>query len=61
MVGDPTATPVTCTGVAVVVAPAGMVTEAGLTVALVVSLLERLTVRPPAGAAVDNVTVRGAD
>jgi hypothetical protein len=50
--------PVTVGCVAGVVAPAAMETLAGDTVTLVLSLLARLTVTPPVGAAADRVTVR---
>ena len=53
--GPPTATPVTGTGT--LVAPAANVTVAG-TVALLVSLELRLTVKPPAGAGPDRFNVR---
>src|ERR1017187_377825 len=52
--------PVTCGAVAGLVAPAAIVTVAG-TVTFVVSLLDRLTVTPPAGAAADRVTVKFVD
>ena len=55
MVAAPAATPVTVTGT--VVAPALIVTIAG-TVAEAALLDARLTVIPPAGAAVDKVSVR---
>jgi hypothetical protein len=53
--------PVTVGCVAGVVAPAAMKTLAGDTVTLVLSLLARLTVTPPAGAFWDRVTVNGFD
>lgn len=55
IVAEPNATPVTWGWVAGVVWPAAMVTEE-VTVAFVGSLLVRLMVTPPDGAAVDNVT-----
>ena len=60
MVADPTPAPVTCGCVAGVVAPAAIDTLAG-TVTLDGSLLSRVTVSPPAGAACDKVTANTAD
>jgi hypothetical protein len=60
MVADPIATAVTCGCVAGVVLPAAINTLAGI-VTLVVSLLARLTVTPPAGAACVRVTAKVAD
>ena len=54
-------TPVTCGCAAGVVCPAATVTLAGEIVTLVVSLLLKLTVTPPAGAAVPRVTAKAAD
>src|SRR6185436_438547 len=53
--------PVTCGGVAAVVAPCGMTTLAGVTVTFEVSLLARVTVTPPAGAGADSTTTKAAD
>ena len=58
MLADPMPVPVNCGGVAGVVAPAAMVTVAGDTVTLVVSLLASVTVTPPAGAGADRVISR---
>src|ERR1017187_8957553 len=52
--------PVTCGAVVGLVAPAAIVTVAG-TVTFVVSLLDRLMVTPPAGAACARVTCKFAD
>jgi hypothetical protein len=60
MVADPIATAVTCGCVAGVVLPAAINTLAGI-VTLVVSLLARLTVTPPAGAACDRLTANVGD
>ena len=60
MVADPMPVPVTWGCAAGAVAPAAMKTLAG-TVTLAVSLLLRLTVTPPAGAAWDRVTANAAD
>ena len=57
IVAAPTFTAVNCGCAAGCVAPAGMVTEVGVTVSLCVSLLARFTVVPPAGAGLDKVTV----
>ena len=57
---DPIPAPLTCGCVAGVVAPAAMETLAGA-VTLVVSLLARFTVKPPAGAGADRVTVNALD
>ena len=57
--GDPAASPVTCGAVAGVVAPAAMVTEEGLTVALAESLASVTVTAAAAGA--DRVTCRFAD
>ena len=54
MVAEPMPAPVTCGALAGVVKPAPMNTLAGVTT-LDVSLLTKLTVTPPAGAAVDKV------
>ena len=54
-------TPVTWGCVAGVVAPCAMVTDAGEMVTFDVSLLDRFTVTPPAGAAVPRVTFRLVD
>jgi hypothetical protein len=59
-VADPIPAPVTCGCVAGVVAPAAIKTLAG-TVTLVVSLLARFTVTPPAGAGCDRATANVAD
>src|SRR5437762_2962306 len=57
MLADPIPAPVTCGCDAGAVAPAAMETLAG-TVTLLVSLLNRLTVKPPAGAGDDRFSVR---
>jgi hypothetical protein len=57
IVAVPTFTPVNCGCAAGCVSPCGIVTEAGVTVTLLVSLLARFTVVPPAGAGLDKVTV----
>ena len=61
MFADPTLMPVTCGWAAGVVVPAAMKTLAGFTVALAESLLVRVTVTPPAGAAAGKVTANAAD
>src|SRR5215472_16258189 len=61
MFADPKLTPVTCGCVAGVVCPAAILTLAGDTVTLVVSLLLSVTVTPPAGAAVPRVIAKAAD
>ena len=61
MLADPKLTPVTCGCEAGVVCPAAMLTVAGDTVTLPVSLLDNDTVTPPAGAAVGRVTAKAAD
>ena len=53
-------TPVTCGCVAGVVCPAAIVTVVGEIVTLAVSLLDKATVTPPAGAAAGNVTANAA-
>jgi hypothetical protein len=60
MVADPIPAPVTCGCVAGVVAPGAMETL-GVTVTLERSLLSRVTITPPAGAACDRVTANVAD
>ena len=60
MVADPIPAPVTWGCTAGVVAPAAIDTLAG-TVTLDGSLLSRVTVTPPAGAACDKVTAKSAD
>ena len=61
MLADPKLTPLTCGCVDGVVCPAAMLTLVGDTVTFVVSLLLRVTVTPPAGAAVPSVTANCAD
>ena len=61
IVADPIPAPVTWGCVDSCVAPAGMTTLAGDTVTLEMSLDDRLTVRPPVGAAVPKVIANGAD
>ena len=61
IVAVPAPVPVTCGCVAGAVAPAAIVTLAGDTVTFVASLLESVTVTPPAGAATGSVTVKAAD
>ena len=61
MVAFPKLMPVTCGCVEGVVAPGAITTLAGDIETLVLSLLERETVTPPAGAGPDRVTGNGAD
>jgi hypothetical protein len=61
MVADPTLPPVTCGCAAGVVAPPEITTLAGETLTIVGSLLESVTVTPPAGAAAPNDTAKGAE
>src|SRR5262249_8136915 len=56
-----TLTPVTCGCEAGVVCPAAIVTVAGDTVTLEVSLLDKVTVTPPAGAGEDRLTANMVD
>jgi len=60
MVADPAATPVTCGCVVGTRAPCGMMMLAG-TVAIVLSVLDRVTVTGPDVEAVDKVTANGCD
>jgi hypothetical protein len=61
IVAAPMPAPVTCAGVAAVVAPCGMRTVAGVTVTFEASLLANATVTPPAGAGAGSVTTKAAD
>src|SRR5579885_2510708 len=61
MVALPKFTAVHCGWTVGVVAPAAMLTLAGLTVAFVVSLLWRATLTPPAGAGALSATLSGDD
>jgi hypothetical protein len=61
IVALPGASPVTCGAVAGCVAPAAMVTEVGAIETVAGLLLDSVTVTPPAGAGVDNVTGKAAD
>ena len=54
-------TPVTCGCAAGVVCPAAMLTVPGVMVTFEVSLLLNVTVTPPVGAGVPNVTAKAAD
>jgi hypothetical protein len=61
MLADPKATPVTVGVPELVVAPPGMMNPDGLTVTFEVSLLLKVTKRPPGGAGLPNVTGNAAD
>ena len=61
IVADPKSTPVTCGGVVGLACPAAIVTLEGDIVTLEVSLLASVTVTPPLGASVPNVTEKAAD
>ena len=61
MLAVPKLTPVTCGAVAGCVDPAGIMTLAGETLTFVASLLVSVTVTPPVGAGVGNVTWKAAD
>lgn len=61
IVADPKFPPVTCGVVCDCVCPAGIKTVAGEMLTLEGSLLDKVTVTPPAGAGADNVTTKGAD
>jgi hypothetical protein len=61
ILADPTATPVTWGWVAGTVDPAAIITLPGEMLTFVASLLVRVTVTPPTGAGLDNVTGNGAD
>src|SRR5262245_54954561 len=61
MVADPMFTPVTCGCEAGVVCPAAMATVAEESVAFEVSLLDSVTMTPPAGAGEDRLTANVVD
>src|SRR5438477_459569 len=61
MLAEPRLAPVTCGCVVGCVCPAAMLTVLGEMLTLPESLLERVTVTPPCGAAADSVSANGAD
>ena len=61
MTADPDAIPVTCGWIAGDVLPPATEMLVGETRTLLLSLLAIVTVKPPAGAGVDNVTGKAAD